>query len=59
MLIGGPNHSEYLIVGLSISHLGRWLRKAGHKHNKVGGGGYVLKEKIKCLKERLKLWNKD
>ena len=22
-------------------------------------GGYVLKEKIKCLKERLKIWNKE
>ena len=24
-----------------------------------GWGGFVLKEKIKCLKERLKLWNKE
>ena len=25
----------------------------------TGWSGYVLKEKIKCLKERIKLWNKE
>lgn len=45
MLIGDPNHLDYLIAGSKINHLGRWSRTAGHRHNKQAGAAMFSKKK--------------
>lgn len=35
------------------------VRECWQTHQQIGWGGFVLKEKIKRLKARLKIWNKQ
>lgn len=59
MLIGALNRLGFWTVGSRTIHSRKLFRSRGVLINKSGWGGYVLKEKIKRLKQRLKQWNRE
>jgi len=54
----GPKPFRVLDCWLKNKSFGKMVNESWTQTQQRGWGGYILKEKIKCLKERMKLWNK-
>ncbi|KAL5161297.1 hypothetical protein HKD37_07G018608 [Glycine soja] len=55
----GPKPFRLLDCWLKDKSFGKVVKDSWTQTQQTGWSGYVLKEKIKCLKERIKLWNKE
>lgn len=55
----GPKSFRLLDCWLKDKSFGKVVKDSWTQTQQTGWSGYVLKEKIKCLKERIKLWNKE
>ena len=58
-MTGDLNLSGSLIAGFKTGHSSKWFRTIGHPISKRDEEVLCLKEKIKRLKEMLKVWNME
>lgn len=55
----GPKPFRVLDCWLKDKSFEKIIKETWSNSQQSGWGGYVLKQKIKQLKERMKLWNKE